>query len=155
MPRLLIIAYGNPLRSDDGLAWHVAQRLARLNLSGEVEIITLHQLTPELALRVSQAKTALFIDAAQEGAPGTVGFSPLVPLQLTSTFTHEFSPGAILTLALELYGKCAKAYAISVVGQCFDHGDTLSPKVEESLPQVVARVCEFPEIMVKTQRTSS
>ena len=143
MPGILIVAYGNPLRCDDGLAGHVAQRLAQLNLSRDVEIITLHQLVPELALRVSHAKTVLFIDAAQEGVPGTIACGPLAPQPRCSTFTHEFSPGLILTLALELYGKCANAFAISLCGECFDHGETLSAKVEESLPHVVARIFEL------------
>ena len=69
MSRVLIVAYGNPLRCDDGLAWSAAEMLAP-GLPGDVEIITRHQLTPELAFPVSQAASVLFIDAAHSGAPG-------------------------------------------------------------------------------------
>jgi hydrogenase maturation protease len=143
MSGILIIAYGNRLRCDDGLAWHVAEKLAQLNLSSEVEIIARHQLTPELALPVSQAATVLFIDAARAGVPGEITSGPLEPQQLSSVFTHEFSPGAILSVAQELYGRRAEAFAISLCGECFDHGETLSEKVEESLPRAVALVSEL------------
>jgi hydrogenase maturation protease len=144
MARILIIAYGNPLRSDDGLAWHVAERLSHLTLPSEVEIITCHLLTPELAHPVSQVATVLFIDAAREGAPGHVVMSaPLEPEPFSSVFTHEMSAAAVLTVAKELYGGFAQAFAMSVCGECFDHGETVSAKVEQSLPRVVALVREF------------
>ena len=147
MPGTLIIAYGNPLRCDDGLAWHVAKKLAELSFSSDVEIITRHQLTPELALPVSQAAIVLFIDASRTGIPGELASGPLNPQPLSSVFTHELSPGTILSLAQELYGRSAEAFTISVCGECFDHGETLSAKVEESLPRVVALVSEFPELL--------
>ena len=49
MARSLIIGYGNPLRSDDGFGWHATQKLTIQLHYADVEIITRHQLTPELA----------------------------------------------------------------------------------------------------------
>ena len=75
MNNALIIGYGNPLRSDDGFGWHASRLLAQA-LAGQdvgaplvgalewagtrpapttVEIITCHQLTPELAEPLSQS----------------------------------------------------------------------------------------------------
>jgi len=137
-PRFLIIAYGNPLRGDDGFAWRVAEELTHMNLPSDVEIITQNQLTPELALRVSQAATVLFIDAARGGVAGELTSEPLEPQPISSVFTHEYSPAVILALAQKLYGVCAKAFILSLCGECFDHGETLSAKVEEKLPRAVA-----------------
>lgn len=142
-PRILIIAYGNPLRCDDGLAWRVAEKLSELNLPSDVEVITRHQLTPELALPISEALTVLFIDAARAGAPGGIASMSLQPQRAASIFTHEFSPSTILNAALELYGRCPEAVGISLCGECFDHGEVLSAKVEASLSRVVAAVSEF------------
>lgn len=142
-PRILVIAYGNPLRCDDGLAWRVADKLSQMNLPGDIEIITRHLLTPELALPVSQSSTVLFIDAAREGAPGEIASCPIEPQRLCSAFTHELSPGAVLTAAQELYGQCAEAFSITLCGECFEHGETLSASVEEGLPHLVALVREF------------
>lgn len=138
MARILVIAYGNPLRCDDRLAWCAAEGLSRLDLPGDVEIITRHQLTPELAFDVSQASTVLFIDAARTGVPGELVLAPLKPQRRASVFTHEFSPEAILGVAQDLYGSCPEAMTISLCGECFDHGETLSPRVKENLPGLVA-----------------
>jgi hydrogenase maturation protease len=142
MSGILVIAYGNPLRCDDGLAWRAAEKLSQLNLSN-LEIITCHQLTPELAVPLSQAAAVFFIDAARVGVPGDLACAPLKPQLLSGIFTHECSPASLLGLAQELYGRCAPAFTISVCGECFDHGEILSAKVEESLPRVVAIVREF------------
>src|SRR5580704_15594719 len=48
-PRTLVIGYGNPLRSDDALGWHASRLLAQALAGQEVDVITCHQLTPELA----------------------------------------------------------------------------------------------------------
>jgi len=147
MPGILVIAYGNPLRCDDGLAWHVAERLAELNLSSDVEVITCHQLTPEMALPVSRAATVLFIDAACVGTPGEITSERSEPQASSCAFTHTMSPGAILNMAQELYGSSGEGFTISLCGECFDHGDQLSPKVKASLPRVVALVSQFPNLL--------
>lgn len=143
MPRVLVIAYGNPLRCDDRLAWCAAEGLSRLDLPDDVEIITSHQLTPEMAQSVSQASTVLFIDAARNGVPGELASAPLQPQRQSSAFTHEFSPGAILTLGKDLYGTCPAAFTISLCGECFDHGEVLSPIVQRGLPGLVALAAEL------------
>jgi Ni,Fe-hydrogenase maturation factor len=49
MPRILIVAYGNPMRCDDGVAWRAADALETNSCGGNVEILRRHQLAPELA----------------------------------------------------------------------------------------------------------
>jgi hydrogenase maturation protease len=143
VPRVLIIAYGNPLRCDDGLAWRVAEALSQPDLPDDIAIITSHQLTPELAQPISQASTVLFLDASRAGVPGDVLSVSLHSQPGSSAFSHNFSPQALLALAQELYGHSAEAFLISVSGACFDHGDTLSPKVIECLPRVIHHVREL------------
>ncbi len=145
MPRVLIIAYGNPLRCDDGLAWRAAQELAKQDLGENVEIITTHQLTPELAASASQASRVMFIDAAHGGVAGELAFASVVPQPQSSVFTHDFSPGAILNLSHELYSSRPEANIISICGENFDHGQTLSAKVSAALPHLIARVKDFIE----------
>jgi hydrogenase maturation protease len=67
----LIIAYGNPLRNDDGLAWSVADALERKLGPASVEIVRLQQLAPELAEKVCRFQTIIFIDGGATAA--TVG----------------------------------------------------------------------------------
>ena len=143
MPRVLIIAYGNPLRCDDGLAWRAAEELSKLGLPADIQIITRHQLTPELALEASEAETVLFIDAAQSGLPGDLTSSPLKAQPLSSAFSHDCSPASILGIAQEIYGSSPNAFTISLCGECFDHGETFSAKVEENLPRLIALVSDL------------
>jgi len=43
----LIIGIGNPLRSDDGVGWVVAEQLTR-DSDASSDVLTVYQLTPEL-----------------------------------------------------------------------------------------------------------
>ncbi len=140
MARVLILGYGNPLRSDDGLGWRAAEELAQRFSSDDFEIRICHQLLPELVDLVSQADTAFFIDAAQDGEPGEVRCKPVVPEAATVRFSHQLSPAAILALSRELYGKYPRAFAVSVCGRCFDLGEKLSPVVTASLPRVTTLI---------------
>jgi hydrogenase maturation protease len=145
MPRVLIVACGNPLRCDDGLAWRAVEELQRRQLPQDVEIIAQHQLTPELASAVSQVERVLFLDAASCGQPGEVRCEPVLPLRTSGAFTHNFPPASILSLARELYGKAPQAYVISLSGECFDHGETISATVEAALRGFVELVVRLTE----------
>lgn len=150
MPRVLIVACGNPLRCDDGLAWRAVEELHRLCLPQAVEIIAQHQLTPELASPVSQVERVLFLDAARRGQPGELRCEPVLPLHASGAFTHDFSTASILSLSQELYGKAPQAYVISLSGECFDHGETISATVEATLPSFVELVVRLTEESLRT-----
>jgi hydrogenase maturation protease len=144
MIKALIIGYGNPLRSDDGLGWHASRLLARELAGQDAEVITSHQLTPELAERLSQCRRAVFIDADAEGEPGEIRCRDLEPQgPLSSALTHSCSPAGLLASAASLYGHRPQAVAITVSAQSFDLGESLSPVVAAALPAVVERVLDF------------
>ena len=153
MSRILIIGCGNPLRSDDGLAWRAADELSRRGLPENVEIITQHQLTPELAFAVSKVDTVLFLDAAQDGEAGEIRCEPVTPLRMPSACSHEFSPSAILGLAQELYSKVPHAFVISLCGECFEHGENLSKSVEQRLPYLLALVIQMTQKYTPAETT--
>ena len=58
---LLVIGYGNDLRSDDGAGRVVAERIEGLGLDG-VRVISRSQLTPEMSLELVDAREAVFVD---------------------------------------------------------------------------------------------
>jgi hydrogenase maturation protease len=139
MTQILIIGYGNPLRCDDGVGWRAAEALS-LNLPfPEIEIIARHQLAPELAESLRYADLAIFIDAAHGGQPGELTCEPLT-LQQGTIRSHQLSPAHLLALAQQLYGATPQAFAVSLCGECFDHGATLSATVEAGLPRLTALV---------------
>jgi hydrogenase maturation protease len=138
--RILILAYGNPLRGDDGVAWLAAEELNAKFTVPEVEVVCVQQLAPEMAERVSWADAVIFLDAAEDGLSGEVRCTPLVEPFAAARFSHQLSPIAILALAKQLYGASPLAYSVTLTGQCFDHGDTLSPAAAAALPLLVAKV---------------
>ncbi len=134
MARSLIIGYGNRIRSDDGIGIHAAEQLSRMLPPGDVEVLTRHQLTPELAETISPAELVLFIDAGRKGRPGEIRCTQVQPQHPDAPFTHQLTPGLLLFLCQEFYGAHPQAFVISVCGECFDLGEALSPSVAESLP---------------------
>ena len=145
MPRILIIAYGNPLRSDDGVAWRAADLLAEKLPASDVEILRLHQLTPELADTVREFQRVIFVDAAScedsAAIPGEIHVEEVSADSNEPTrFSHAFSPQRVLALAVELYAARPSAFLVTVIGGNFDHGDSLSPAVAASLPSLVATI---------------
>jgi hydrogenase maturation protease len=149
MNKTLIIGYGNPLRSDDGLGWHASRLLARVLAGKDVEVLTCHQLTPELAEQLSHCDLAVFIDADSHGAPGEVHRQEVQPGDTSSqSFTHSSTPSGLLASAERLYGHRPQAVSITVSAQTFDFGDKLSSVVSAALPKVVEQVCQFAGIAV-------
>ncbi|HEV2467561.1 MAG TPA: hydrogenase maturation protease [Candidatus Sulfotelmatobacter sp.] len=147
MPRVLIFAFGNPLRSDDRLAWRAADVLAAKYSVDEVEVVTLHQLGPELAESVSRSGCVIFVDAAAgPGRPGDVRITQLSATSASSDapgFCHAVSPSHVLALAAQLYNVRPRAYSATLVGKNFDHGESLSAPVKAAIPELVVRIDEL------------
>jgi hydrogenase maturation protease len=141
--KIIVIGYGNPSRSDDGLGWHAAKRLSEESSSSQLEILTLHQLTPDLAEPLSRAARVVFIDASVEGEPATLRSRRVGPGgPPPSAFGHHLTPDTLIALSGVLYGRAPEAFAFSVTGVSFDFGDTLSPGVEAVLPLMIEQVRE-------------
>ncbi len=140
MARVLILGYGNPLRTDDGLGWRAAEELALRFSSDNVEVRTCHQLLPEMVDLLSQADTIFFVDAAQDGEPGELRCLPLSPETGAVRFTHQLSPAVMLGWSQHLYGRCPRAFLVSISGGCFALGEKLSPVVADTLPRLTALV---------------
>jgi len=140
MPRVLIIAYGNPLRSDDGVGWVVAEELRRRLALPEVEVLQLQQLLPEVAEGLSRAETVIFVDASCDGEAGEVRCQPVTPAAAKVRFTHQLSPAEVLGLASQLYGATPQAFCVTLTGHCFEHGEELSESVAARLPLLASKV---------------
>lgn len=138
--RVLILAVGNPLRSDDGVAWYAADLLSRRLSPDEAEIIFVHQLTPELAEPVSRANSAIFLDARQDGEPGQIVQTPVIEGAEGMYGTHMLTPAQLTALSYVLFGDRPKAFEVSVTGDSFAHGEELSRIVKNALPQLVESV---------------
>ncbi len=138
MPKVMLIGYGNPLRTDDAIGWRAAGELSKQLASDEVEIVACHRLNPEMAEAVAQTKLVIFIDACTDGTPGRVTRRDVQPAAYTPDMTtHHLDPASLLACAQELYGKAPRAVVICVTGECFGFGRELTATVERAFPGVV------------------
>ena len=140
MEHVLVIGYGNPLRSDDGIAWLAAEALKR-EFDASAKVICVHQLTPELAADVCQAGMVIFLDASSKGEPGDVRCETVSVEPGELRFSHHLTPAEVLTLSDRLYSTKPRAVLISIHGERFDHGTTPSQAAIHAMPEVVAQVC--------------
>ena len=135
MPRALLIGYGNTLRGDDALGPVAIERL-RLLLP-EAELISCHQLGPELAERMAACDLAIFIDATCDGEPGAVHVERLQPAaEHSGSLTHHLGPAALLELAHALYGHAPQAMLVTGVGSSFESGEQLSNQACQALDEI-------------------
>ena len=138
---LLVIACGNSLREDDGAGLQLAEMLvaAWQSATFPTRLITVHQLTPELAVELAKpdVQVALFVDsrvALWEGDTA-VHFAPIKPAPHTQPFGHTMNPELICYYATELYSflPTTPVFQLTIPGFRFGHSERLSPLCQEIL----------------------
>lgn len=159
---ILILAYGNPLRRDDGVGWVIGERLAELLPEDVADVRVLHQLTPELAAPISGAAQVIFVDAAEQAcqvsenptgltptagaAPGGIRWSEIQPGSFDAQpFTHQVDPASLLAAAQELFGHAPPAHLLTVTGADFGYGQGLSAEVADAVEEVIGQIQQFLE----------
>lgn len=150
---VLVIAYGNTLRRDDGAGPLLARRLTDRPgaLPADVTVRIEHQLLPELAADIAHRAVfaVLFVDAAVRPSvdlPPQVCLrelsagSPVAPPAPSSASSvalgHRLSPESIVELAAALSGRPAPpASILTIEGVDFSVGEGLSPETEALMPE--------------------
>jgi hydrogenase maturation protease len=137
MGRLLIYGYGNPGRGDDGLGPALVQAFEQL----EPVLATVdsnYQLTVEDAAELAEHDVVIFADAAVSGLE-PFGFERVEPGGGVGFSSHSVSPGSLVMLTHELFGKKVEAYALGVRGYEFGElREKLSPRAEANLGSALA-----------------
>ncbi len=158
MAEILIIGYGNTLRSDDGAGQRVAELVAEWNLPN-VRSLPVHQLTPELAEPISQAELVIFVDAypatSEQGlqvhqlcdSPPLESYPPYPPFLRGGiessqglNIGHTGDPRSLLTLSQILYNNVPRAWWILVPAVNFEFGESFSPKTTENIECSLAQI---------------
>lgn len=131
---ILLIAYGNPLRQDDGAGLRLAEQMAgRWQATGTpVRQVTVQQLAPEVALEIAApgVTAVVFVDTRLAAASdAVVEITPLAPPDAaTPSVGHHFQPDVLLAYAALLLDArpAPPAWLVTVPGVSFDHGEGLS-----------------------------
>lgn len=137
---LLIIAYGNPLRRDDGAGLALGEKLgAALSVHGiTVQQLAVHQLLPELALTIANPtlNAVLFVDTVADRAVNKIIVQPLTDALADVALGHHLSPQTLLLYAARLYGHCPPAWLVAIPGTDFGHGAGFSPRTAQLLENI-------------------
>jgi hydrogenase maturation protease len=135
---LLVIGYGNTLRSDDGVGPKVADAVAALALPG-VRALAFPLLTPELADPVSQARVVIFVDAAVD-APREVQMRKLAPADTSQIMAHSASPATLLALARDVFGHAPEAWLLTIPAESIGIGEGLSAFTRRGLDTAIEEI---------------
>lgn len=163
----LLIAIGNPLRGDDGVAGRLAEQAGRLRPAMVVRSV--QQLTPELSAELVLASRLLFIDAwlAPGGEPSGAESGPGPLLRLLTPwdaaggppstvrpaenpapadpagFSHVLEPLGLLRFTQWLHGSVPPAWELLLPAWRFAHGAALSPPLRRQRPRALALLLQW------------
>lgn len=141
---ILVLGYGSDLRGDDAAGRRVAEAVAARHLPG-VRVLSLPQLTPELADDLTRCRLAIFVDASAVDTDVRVG--ELAPVAPDRRLSHSAAPSSLLALAAAL-GTAPRAVVVSVPARDFSLRTSLSTAtaahVTEAVEQVLA-LCTAPK----------
>ena len=154
---ILLVAYGNPLRRDDGAGLELARRIysvlcysppATRHPSLAPRLLEVHQLVPELVNELADPALAVlfFFDCSVQGARGMeqeaeiqiCNLQPATPPLATraqrapappATLTHHLTPQTLLAMASKLNGYAPPAWLVTVPGHDFGMGEGFSDPV--------------------------
>jgi len=135
---LLVIGYGNTLRSDDGVGPRVAEAVAALQLPG-VRTMTCPQLSPEHAEPISRARAVVFVDAAVD-APREVQLRPLEAGENTQLMAHSADPRTMLALARDVFGRTPQAWWLTIPVVNLEFSEHLSPEAQRGLEKAIKTI---------------
>ena len=139
--RILILAYGNPGRRDDGLGPALGEALAPHRLPGVTVEVDL-QLQLEDATRIAEHDVVIFVDATVSG-PAPFTFRGVKAGGTLSFTTHSVSPAALLALAREHFDAEPASWVLAIRGYEFDgFGDGLSDEAAANLRDATAFLVE-------------
>ncbi len=141
--RVLILACGNTLRSDDGIGPHLAAWAEdQYRADPSIRVISRQQWTPDLAEDLANTKFALFLDCSIDAPPGSVQLREVHPAPATSALaTHHIGAPELLALALELYGSAPRSAQLLTIGAAsLALGESFSPEVTAAIPKACEQI---------------
>lgn len=138
---ILIYAYGNPGRQDDGLGNCLVDALepwiSEMGL-GNVKLDSNFQLNIEDADNIRNKDIVVFVDASIEDIEG-FSLDPVEPSEGRSEFTmHAASPAYVLALCIKLYNKHPETYLLQIKGYEWEFQEGLSARAAENLESALS-----------------
>jgi hydrogenase maturation protease len=138
---LLVIGYGNDLRSDDGAGRIVADTIETRSIAG-VDVRSVSQLTPELALDIAGRQRVVFVDASVDTdvlskEAVSAGDSD------GSVMTHHGDPASLLSLVAHVGDQPGEAVVISIPASNLGLGFDLSEPTERAVAEAIELIVDM------------
>ena len=130
-----MIAIGNPLRRDDGVARRVLDLLPpRPDLFSKAVL----QLTPELAPELSGFDPVVFIDA--DVGAGAVKIEACGESGSPPTLSHGTEPASLVALARQLFAFEGRVFLCRIPAEDFSAGAGLSGRAEDAAAEATRQL---------------
>ena len=142
---ILIIGYGNNLRSDDGVGRYLAEIIDQQQLP-LVKTLSVHQLTPELVLEIAESQAVIFIDAIAS-LTGEITLQSLEASQDKTRLGHTSNPEQLLSLCQNLYNKLPPAWLLTLPTQSFEFGETFSELTQNAIAPALIILTQLIKIL--------
>ncbi len=127
----IVIAIGNPIRRDDGVAHHV-------QITPGVETRAVLQLTPELSETIAPYSTVVFVDADLDAKQ--VRMELVASVHAPSALTHVTKPAEIVAMARALFGFSGRAYTCHIPASDLSEGEGISESTQRFARQAAAEI---------------
>lgn len=137
-PRILILAYGNPGRQDDGLGPNAADRIEALGLPN-VSVEADYQLNIEDGMALAECDVALFVDASKD-TPAPYTLEPVTPAAEIAFTSHSVTPESVLAICEDHFGPAPRAWTLGIRGYEWELAEGLTPQAQENLEAAVTFV---------------
>jgi hypothetical protein len=153
-PRPLVIGYGNPFRGDDAVGWLVAEALLGDQRADSLDVLAVHQLNPEHAVRVAEAARVVVVDsgpgAGSPLAPGhwavrraAGGWAPVRRQPPAPGWGRSCTPEALAALAVDLFRSLTPIYLVEVGVASLEPGEQPGLPVLQAVPWLVELVLDL------------
>ncbi len=140
---VLVLAVGNPLRSDDGVGVRVLERLAAAGLPAGVEVTDGATAGLDLALLLADRRLVVLVDAVVgEWPPGTVvrlDGSALAAGGIGGS-SHEAGIADAVDVVRRLGRGPARVVLVGVAAASLEPGDRLTPAVAAAVGETAVAV---------------
>ncbi len=137
MADVLVVGYGNDLRSDDAVGRHVARAVESLGFP-EIDVLELHQLTPEVAAAMAGRRLVVFVDAGV--GIDEVKVLPIEPAAPSQRSTHHATPAGLVELCRTVSGSAPEAMLVAVPAWSLQLGEELSPEAQRGVAEALEAV---------------
>jgi len=130
-----VYGYGNPGREDDGLGIELVKKLEAWSKQSGLQGIKCdsnYQLNIEDAEIISGKDVVIFADASTEEIDDFI-FTEVTGESEATFTTHAASPGYIVKLCTELFGKCPRVYLLHIKGYQWEFREQISEKAKHNL----------------------